>query len=359
MTIMVGIDLHVKTIVCEIGAGKDTPLKRTFKNTTLGRDSLFQQIEQSKEKYKTKSVLAAYEASGLGYILYDKFIGKGYQCAVLAPTEMKRSASDFKKKTDKKDAGYIYEIIRGHVLAGNQLHNIWIPDKELRDDRDIVRTDFDLGQKIVKVKVQIHALLKKNGIELIDSIENWSKGFFEWLDIVQKNESSGFSVNLSSLLRQLSFLQMERAVNEKELKLLTMKERYKKSCEALMGIPGVGLRTALTYLTEMGDLNRFNNRRQIGAYIGLIPSTNESGDASDRKGRITRNGPYRLRSILNQSFWAHLRLNGEERVVYDRIVARNSKRKKKAVVAGMRRLAVRMWHVAQTTTEVEIQKITA
>ena len=81
--------------------------------------------------------------------------------------------------------------------------------------------------------------------------------------------------------------------------------------------------------------------------MGLVPSTFESGDIDDRKGRITRDGPYRLRSVLNQSFWAHLKHDGELRVVYDRIVEKNPKRKKKAVVACMRRLGIRMWHTAR------------
>ena len=40
--------------------------------------------------------------------------------------------------------------------------------------------------------------------------------------------------------------------------------------------------TALVFLTEMGDLARFANRRQIGAYLGLVPRSYESGAAGDR-----------------------------------------------------------------------------
>jgi hypothetical protein len=52
---------------------------------------------------------------------------------------MLRNTTGFKKKTDTKDANYIYETIRGHILAGNKLHDIWIPDKELRQDRELSR----------------------------------------------------------------------------------------------------------------------------------------------------------------------------------------------------------------------------
>jgi transposase len=265
---------------------------------------------------------------------------------VLAPTELLRSATGFKKKTDKKDASYIYETLRGHVLAGNRLNNIWVPDKEFREDRDLVRTWFDISEKISSVKTQVQTLLKKNGLKKSDTIESWTKAFMGWIMHERSKQGKGFQSSLDTLLRQLDFLNNESKLIERDVKALSQNKRYKRMCDALLTIKGVGLKTAMTFITEMGDMNRFQNRRQVGAYIGLVPSSFESGDASDRKGKITRNGPYRVRSILNQALWVHLRYYGEEKAHYDNIVSKNPKRKKKAVVACMRRLAVRMWHTA-------------
>ena len=47
---------------------------------------------------------------------------------------------------------------------------------------------------------------------------------------------------------------------------------------------GVGVLTALVFLTELGDLSRFTNRRQLAAYLGLVPSSYETGKTNDRKG---------------------------------------------------------------------------
>src|SRR5437868_7542089 len=97
----------------------------------------------------------------------------------------------------------------------------------------------------------------------------------------------------------------------------------------------------------MGDLARFKNRRQVGSYLGLVPSSFETGEASDRKGHITHQGPARVRFVLNQAVWNIIRFDPDERLVYDRIVKRNPKRKKIAGVAMMRRLAVRLWHAGR------------
>ena len=152
---------------------------------------------------------------------------------------------------------------------------------------------------------------------------------------------------MMTLLRQLSFLKSEARQLDREISVLSAEPRYHDQCERLMRIPGVGLLTAMTFLTEIGDVLRFSNRRQIGAFLGLVPSSFESGEADDRKGRITRDGPFRLRCLLNQALWAHLRCNGSEKELYDRISEKNPKRKKKAIVACMRRLGIRMWHVAK------------
>jgi|SRR6056297_103316 len=346
MTIIIGIDMHVKTLVCEIGYGKMFPYKKTFMNDLAGHEKLFSYVDQLKKEHAIEDVLMGYEASGLGYVLYDRAIDRGYRCAVLAPTELLRSATGFKKKTDKKDASYIYETLRGHVLAGNRLSNIWVPDKEFREDRDLVRTWFDISEKISTVKTQIQTLLKKYGLRRPDEIESWTRAFMGWMEYEGSQQGKGFQISLDSLLRQLKSLNDESKLIEREVKALSQNKRYKRMCDALLTIKGVGLKTAMSFITEMGDMRRFQNRRQVGAYIGLVPSSFESGDASDRKGRITRNGPYRVRSILNQALWVHLKYNGEEKAYYDKIVSKNPKRKKKAVVACMRRLAVRMWHIA-------------
>ena len=103
----------------------------------------------------------------------------------------------------------------------------------------------------------------------------------------------------------------------------------------------------MVFLTEMGKLSRFSNRKQIGAFLGLVPSSKESGKTNDCKGHITHQGPARVRYILCQMVWNRMRFDPGEKAAYERIVEKNPKHKKIAVVAGMRRLAVKMWHVAQ------------
>jgi transposase len=152
---------------------------------------------------------------------------------------------------------------------------------------------------------------------------------------------------LASLLRQLAFYEQETKQLDLELASLAYSLCYATAVAALVGLPGVGVLTALVFLTELGDPTRFANRRALGSYLGLAPTCFESGECNDRKGHITSQGPCRVRRALCQAAWAYMRLDaGVDADAYARIVERNPKHKKIAVVAAMRRLAVKMWHHA-------------
>ena len=78
--------------------------------------------------------------------------------------------------------------------------------------------------------------------------------------------------------------------------------------------------------------------------MGLTPTSHESGEQNDRKGHISRQGPPRLRKMLCQASWSQVRHDVSAKRIYQQRVSRNPKKKKIAIVAVMRRLAVRLWH---------------
>ena len=128
---------------------------------------------------------------------------------------------------------------------------------------------------------------------------------------------------------------------------LSQADRYARQAGALIRrFKGVGVLTAMVFLTEIGDVRRFANRYQVGSFLGLTPTSFETGESSDRKGHISRQGPARLRRVLNQAVWSLLRSDAEAAAKYDRIAAKNPKHRKKAVVASMRDLDIAMWHTA-------------
>jgi len=346
--IMVGADVHDKDILTKWAYNREKPVQRSFNNTQGGTDKMIATLKKQARECGNATVVFAYEASCLGYGLYDKLTDAGIDCRVLAPTKIPRSSKHRKRKTDARDSNRLLEVIKGHILAGNELPDIWIPDLETRDDRELVRMRLEVGDKITAVKNQTLVLLKRNKFRKPGKTgKNWTKSHRLWLEESAKPGSdlpSGARCALNSLVRQLSALEQETVYLTEQIQKLSQTPRYAEPVQELIELKGVGTLTAMVYLTEMGDLSRFNNRRQIGAYLGLVPSSKESGGKSDRKGHITHQGSSRVRKVLCQASWARVRTDLHEKKVYERIVERNPKHKNIAVVASMRRLSIKMWH---------------
>jgi transposase len=352
--IMIGCDLHDESMLLKIAEGREMPRMRSFKNSPQGRVAMVRELKRQAKTIGAE-IIFAYEASGQGFGLYDQLTDAGIQCYVLAPTKIARSQRQRSQKTDEKDAQQILELVRAHVLAGNSLPSVWIPDAQTRDDREIVRMRLDVGEKITAIKAQVQSLLKRNQLRRPKGVgKGWTNLFWAWLrcelaepiDPERSPLQTGARAALASLLRQLRFLEEERDRLDQQLVRLANSPRYAVLIREVAQLPGVGVLTALVFLTELGDVARFANRRQVGAYLGLAPTSNESGEAHDRKGHITRQGSSRVRKVLCQATWSRVRNDPEEKVVYERIKAKNPTKKKVAVVASMRRLAVRMWYRA-------------
>jgi len=348
--IMLGIDSHDATLVIKMATGKEDAETRRIANSPEGRRDLWDELRRRAGRLGGAQVVMAYEASCQGFGLYDEATAQGFTCHVLAPTKIERSLAQSRSKSDEQDAQQLLEVVRGHILAGNTLPSVWIPDPQTREDREIVRARLDTADKITGLKAQVQTLLKRQATRRPPSTgRGWTKHFEAWLRGLTNPHSPlphGARVALATLLRQKEAMEEETRRLDAEVAALAEQSRYAEPARALMGVKGVGLLTAMVFLTEMGDLNRFANRRKIGAYLGLVPSSHDSGPRVC-KGHITHQGPWRVRRVLCQCAWSRLRTDPAEKAAYARLTERNPKHKKIAVVALMRRLAVLLWHLGR------------
>jgi transposase len=353
---MLGCDLHEDSLILKMAKGLETPETRLWKNTVRDRQRMIADLRRRSKAAGNARVVFAYEASAAGFGLYDQLTEAGLECYVLAPSKIPHSTRQNKEKTDEKDALQLLELVRAFVLAGNALPKAWIPDAQTRDDRELVRLRLDISGKIGLLKNQVKSLLKRNQVRRPAGLgKSWTKSFRAWLltTLIQPLNPRESPLNdgarqaLASLVRQLDFLEQEQERLDRAVSALVDTPRYLEAVREITRLPGVGVLTALVFLTEMGDLRRFANRRQVAAYLGLAPSCFESGRTNDCKGHITRQGSPRVRRALCQASWASVRLDPLEKATYARIVEKNPKKKKIAVVAAMRRLAIRMWHRGQ------------
>jgi len=350
--IMVGCDLHDKTLVLRYAVGRGRVERRTFAHDGPSRQVMIAWLTEQRRSRRAGRVLFAYEASSEGFGLYDELRAAGIECHVLAPTKIARSAKHAFGKNDGRDAVQLLELLRAHVLAGNGLPTVWVPDPQTRDDRELIRTRLDVADRRIVTKNQIQSLLKRNQVRRpAGTGKSWTNDYRSWLEGLACGRMTGLrpgsQAALSSLLRQLESFEAEIGRLDVQVAALSRTRRYAKAVSALTAIKGVAALSAMVFLTELGDVRRFTNRRQLAAYLGLVPTSNESGERDDCKGHITRQGPSRVRKVLCQSAWCLVRTDPKFEAAYAGIVRRNPKHRKIAVVAIMRRLAIVMWHRAR------------
>jgi transposase len=351
--IMVGCDLHDRSLLIRFAVGEGKPQQASFSNDRLGRGLLIERLNEVAAEHQCSRIVLAYEASGQGYGMSDFLHDHGVECYVLSPTHLPKTPKSAKHKTDAKDAQMLLEQVRGHVLAGNPLPVVWTPPQRLRDDRELVRARVDASDDSTRIKLQILSLLKRYGILKPSWYTTWTKRFVKWLRETAAELDAVAAPVLESLIDRYELYHREQNKLDRAVQALSRTNRYRPGCDELRKLPGVGLLTAMTFLSEMGDLQRFHNRREVAAYVGLCPSSFESGEATDRKGRITRQGPARLRKLLCQAAWVAVSRCEETSAAYHRIRGGKSNRTKKALVAIMRRLAIKMWHRAAGCGPVE------
>lgn len=348
--IMIGCDLHDRNMLLRYAVGMNQPQQVSYDNDAPGRRRMIQRLRSIAGKHHAQRIVFAYEASGLGYGLCDQLNDAGIECHVLSPSHLPTTPKSAKLKTDARDAQMILEHVRGHVMAGNKLAAVWTPPQRLRDDRELVRARVDVADEMTRVKLRIGAMFKRYEIRITSPTKcRWTKAFVRYLreDVIPKLDSV-VGVKLRLLLDRFELYAREQNELDRAIKKLSQTGRYKVACAELRKIPGVGLLVAMSFLTEMGDLTRFHNRREVAAFLGLCPSSHESGQKNDRKGRITRQGPARVRKMLCQAAWVSIGKGKCEqaRSSYHRIRQNQKHRTKKALVALMRKLAIKMWHRA-------------
>jgi len=152
---------------------------------------------------------------------------------------------------------------------------------------------------------------------------------------------------LGPILEQIGSL-TER-IRQYDRKLQTICEEHYPETDLLRQLEGIGPLTALTFVLTLEDPYRFERSRSVGAYLGLVPATDRSGDSDPQK-RISKEGDEMLRRLLVGSSHyilgpfgsdSDLRRHGEK------IASRGGKNaKKRAAVATARKLSVllhRLW----------------
>jgi transposase len=245
---------------------------------------------------KASHLVFAYEAGPTGYGLHRYLAGKGEECRVVAPSLIPKRPG-VKVKTNRRDA---VELAR--LLRSGDLVSVWVPRIEDEAIRDLCRARDAARITLKAAKLRLKSFLLRLGLHYTGRA-TWNDAHRRYLARVvcpTPAQQIVFQESLHAVDEQVERL----ARLERELLELAPAWRLALVVEALQALRGVQWLVALTVIAELGDLTRFDNPRQLAAFVGLIPSEYSSG-STRRQGGITKTGNARARRALVEAAWAY------------------------------------------------------
>ncbi|MEM1003570.1 MAG: IS110 family transposase [Bacteroidota bacterium] len=303
-------------------------------------------LKQHIEKlYPQHEVALAYESGCCGYSAAGAFQSYGWKVLVVNPADIPKPAKLGVIKTDKIDCINIAKQLRSGNLIG-----IHLPSIEQEQVRALFRRRFDLVKDFRRVKSRIKSCLLFHGIEIPQKYDNpnWSHAFVNWLIDIEWDNRMG-QANLDSLIFHYRFLDEQIKEVSKIMKAYCRKH-YKQDYYLMRTVPGISPLTAVAFLCELGDLNRFSSVKKFAAYIGLVLSIYQSGENLRTQG-ITPRGHRILRAYIVESAWIAVRKNPALQAYYRSHQGKNSKA---VIIKVAHKLLNRLLAVIKTKTPYEI-----
>ena len=307
--------------------GLDTHLK-SWKTTIRVGDTFFKTFSQDphadvlstylKKNFPGANYFSAYEASFSGFKAHRELTQLGIHNIVVNPADIPTTDKDRKQKEDSRDSRKIAEHLSSSTLQG-----IYVPSIENEGDRSMLRFRNTLTKEIARNKNRVKSFLYYHGITIPVEFSNksyWSKRFTVWLqEVVLPTQRA--RTTLSSIIEIVTFLRVKQYQTLKSIKELSQTNCYKENFDLLLSVPGVGLITAMTILTEIADISRFKTLDKLCSFIGLVPMTNSSGE-KESVGGITQRQNKGLRSMIIESSWIAIRSDPALMLAYHKLIKR-------------------------------------
>jgi transposase len=256
---------------------------------------------------------------------------------LLADATQCRALAGRRLKTDREDAQNVAEL-----LADGRLPRAYAPPMEVQILRDWTRGRNRLSRAHARALHGVKSIMNSNnrpGPARLSAarLTGYVKAYGERLP--ERHVRM-----LWQHQRQLSLIEEEIGMCEREIARLLESPRFAGVAALLQTAPGVGPIVSATVLAEIGDFARFPDGKAIGRYAGMTPRLFASG-GKERHGHISKTGPSDLRWVLQQAAWTAIRCDDSIKRRWLKISRGSGK--KAAAVAVARQLLVALWQMAR------------
>jgi transposase len=292
--VYIGIDTaKARNAIALAEAGRDGEIRYIgeFDNTP---DAVAKLVRRLAGRYDRMHF--CYEAGPTGYGLYRQILALGHACTVVAPSLIPRRAGD-RVKTNRRDA-----LSLARLLRAGELMAVWVPDETHEAVRDLVRTRAMAVEDYRRKRQHVTSFLLRHGRNY-EGKTSWRGRHKRWLDgqsFIHPAQRLAFQEMLDAV--QATVERIDRL----EAALLDIVPAWTMApvVAAFQAMRGVQFMTAVTMVSEAGDLRRFDHPRQLMAFLGLVPSERSTGEIR-RQGGITKAGNSSARKALVEAAWTY------------------------------------------------------
>ncbi len=278
-------------------------------------------------------VLAVIESMSGARFVHDQLELAGWDVRI-ADAVKARGLAPLACKTDRIDCWVLAELARRNLVP-----EIWLPDPEVRAERERARFRLHLVKHRSALKNRVHAILFQHGVP------NPHRDLFGAGGralLIRLRLAEPWSSTVEASLALIDELDEQIGHCEAELRRLGARHPY---VPLLTTIPGIAWVLGYTIVSEIGDIHRFPSPRKLIGYTGLTPAVEQSGER-DRRGSLRKNGPNYLRWALIEAAHTAGR-NPRYQPIVARMRARHGRQRgaKIAAIEIARRLSEAIWHM--------------
>jgi transposase len=242
-------------------------------------------------------VRACYEAGPTGFGLYRAAVAAGIDCQVIAPSKTPRPSGD-RVKSDRKDT----DLLLRQLMAG-ALTAVAVPSASLEAARDLARAREQVRLDLMRCRHRVSKLLLRHG-RVYDRTA-WTQAHRQWLS-AQSFSQVNTELAFIDCLAACDGLTARRQALDERLSRVARDPELWPLVSRLRAFRGLDTLSALIVVLEVADFERFPRAVQLGSWLGLVPSRQQSGE-QDVHGQITKTGSKYARRILVEAAWHYAR----------------------------------------------------
>jgi transposase len=307
-------------------------------------------IEKRKQKWGLAPgvrVVVMYEAGQDGFWIQRALTARGYETLVVDPASIPVERKARRAKTDRLDAIRLVVTLRAWLRGErDRMKVVRVPAVEAEGQRHLVRDRGTLQKEVGQHRDRMRKLLRTVGC--------WGSMEGDLTGRLERGEVTGYDGNAlpawlqERLVRECVRLQLvEEQLAQLEKTLPgQLPEAVQQQIVQLMQLKAVGPVGAQRLMLEL-FWRQFNNRREVGSCVGLVPQPYDSGESRVDQG-ISKAGNRRVRALLIEMAWMWVRWQPHSELAHwfaqrTRGSGSNKRSKRMAIVAVARRLAILLW----------------